>query len=274
LQRATIHLVSKDDYWPFALAIRDARRAWWLGTTRHQATESEMGLMAKRLRARLHQDSTITRKQLDEITGSAERTGGVNLFLDLVRVPPSGTWDRRRADLFAEARDWLGPPPSDLDVEKAQRHVVTRYLEGFGPATVNEIANWIGLRPSAITNALKRMKTRTFLAENGDELVDLPRLPIPDADTPAPPRFLPVWDATLLAHARRALIIKEEDRPRIFNTKTPQSANTFLVDGQVAGTWKYDRGNVTVQPFDDVRLTAKVRKELDAEATRLAAFHA
>ena len=29
--RATIHLVSRADYWPLALAIRDARRAWWSG---------------------------------------------------------------------------------------------------------------------------------------------------------------------------------------------------------------------------------------------------
>src|SRR2546422_11111284 len=30
LQRATIHLVSKRDYWPFELAVRDSRREAWL----------------------------------------------------------------------------------------------------------------------------------------------------------------------------------------------------------------------------------------------------
>ena len=52
----------------------------------------------------------------------------------------------------------------------------------------------------------------------------------------APSRFLPVWDATLLVHARRTLILPEEFRSRVFNTKTPHSVNTFLLDGQVAGT--------------------------------------
>ena len=28
---------------------------------------------------------------------------GVGLFVDLVRAPPSGTWERRRADIFALA---------------------------------------------------------------------------------------------------------------------------------------------------------------------------
>ena len=47
--------------------------------------------------------------------------------------------------------------------------------------------------------------------------------------------------------------------------------NTFLVDGQVAGTWRYEKGRVKVEPFG--RLSKAVRAELDDEAERLAAFH-
>lgn len=271
LQRVTIHLVSAGDYWPFALAARDARRAWWLRVQRRNATDSEIALLAKQLRARLDEQSPLTRKQIDEITGGAERTNALNLWIDLVRVPPSGTWERRRADLFAAAEDRLGPPPDELDVESATAHVVTRYLSGFGPATVAEIANWAGLKPNTVARALTTLKTRTFHAESGDELVDLPRAPIAEADTPAPVRFLPVWDATLLAHARRALVIKEEDRGRVFNTKTPHSLNTFLVDGQVAGTWRVDGREIKIDPFG--KLGAKARKELGDEADRLATFH-
>jgi hypothetical protein len=271
LQRATIHLVSKADYWPFAIAVAGERRRWWLTATRNEVSEKEMGLLAKRVRARLHERSPIARKDIDAIAGDAHRTNGVNLWLDLVRVPPCGTWERRRADVFAAARDWLGPPPSDLTPEKATIHIVKRYLEGFGPATVAEIANWAGLKPTTVTDALKSLKLRRFAAENGDELVDLPRAPLPDPDTPAPVRFLPVWDATLLAHARRSLVIKEEDRVKIFNTKTPHSLNTFLVDGQAAGTWHFDKGRITVDPFD--KLDAKTKKTVTAEADRLAAFH-
>jgi hypothetical protein len=88
---------------------------------------------------------------------------------------------------------------------------------------------------------------------------------------PAPVRFLPVWDATLLVHARRTQILPERYRARVFNVRTPNSVNTFLVDGQVAGTWKYDNGRVKVEPFG--RLAKGVRAELDEEAERLAAFH-
>jgi hypothetical protein len=122
------------------------------------------------------------------------------------------------------------------------------------------------------------MKLRSFRADDGALLVDLPRAPLPDPETPAPPRFLPTWDAALLTHARRAEVIAEADRPRIFGTKTPQSFPTFTIDGRVAGTWRYEppagkgTGRIELSPFR--RLDAADRRELEAEAERLAAFHA
>jgi Winged helix DNA-binding domain len=73
-------------------------------------------------------------------------------------------------------------------------------------------------------------------------------------------------------HARRTGILPEEQRPLVFNVKTPQSVNTFLVDGRVAGTWRHEAGRVKLDPFEPV--PRRVRRELDEEATRLAAFHA
>ena len=114
---------------------------------------------------------------------------------------------------------------------------------------------------------LDRLELRRF--DGG--LVDLPRAPLPDPDTPAPPRFLPTWDATLLVHARRTGVLPEEHRPKIFGIKTPHSFPTFLVDGQVAGTWRYEKGKVALKPFG--RLDAADRRALKEEADRLAELH-
>jgi hypothetical protein len=116
------------------------------------------------------------------------------------------------------------------------------------------------------------MELRRFRDEGGKELVDLPRAPLPDGDTPAPPRFLPVWDATLLVHARRTQILPEEYRPLVFNIKVPNSVNTFLLDGQVAGAWRFEEGKIRLDPFDGIPRAQ--RRALDDEAKRLAAFHA
>jgi hypothetical protein len=85
-------------------------------------------------------------------------------------------------------------------------------------------------------------------------------------------RFLGQWEAVLLVHARRAQVLPEEHRPKVFARNIPQSVPTFLVDGQVAGTWRYVDGKVSCQPF--VALPGPAERELTAEAERLAAFHA
>ena len=126
--------------------------------------------------------------------------------------------------------------------------LIRRYLGGFGPARLADAANWMGVNISAVKEVAVSMDLRGFRDQDGRPLVDLPDAPLPDPDTPAPARFLPVWDATLLVHARRTLILPEEFRPRVFNTKTPHSVNTFLLDGQVAGTWRHEKGASASSP--------------------------
>jgi hypothetical protein len=268
LLRSTIHLVSRRDWWPFAVGVREARRGWWLASRRGSPSAADMERAAATLREHLR-DGPLPRKALDELLGK-DVVPGISLWVDLVRAPPSGTWERRRADVFADAESWVGP--CDATEEEAQELLALRYLGAFGPATAAEFADWAGLKLAVARPVAERVGTRRFRAQDGAELLDLPRAPLPDPDTPAPVRFLPTFDATLLAHARRALIIREEDRPRIFATKIPQSFPTFLVDGQVAGTWRHDDGRIVLDPFR--RLDAADRRALEEEGERLAAFHA
>ena len=270
LMRVTIHLVSAADYWPLALAVRDARRTLWLRASRHAVSAEELAEAAALLRERMR-EGPVRRSEIDQLVGK-ERAIGAGLWEDFVRVPPSGTWERRRADLYGAAEDWLGSPPADLDVIGATEHLVRRYLSGFGPATAADIADWGGLRTTEVVAALERLDVRRFADEDGRDLYDLTGAPIPDPDAPAPVRFLPTWDASLLVHARRKGVIAEEHRPRVFNTKTPHSVCTFLVDGSVAGTWRYDKGEVRLSPF--APLAPAVLAEVEEEAARLAAFHA
>ena len=266
LMRATIHLVSRRDYWPVQTAIQDGLREWWARVNRVDPTRVREN--AERARAILA-DGPRRWKELEELLGGRAEAAGIGMWLPLVRVPPSGTWERRRADLVAASEDWIGGEEVDLD--EARTLIVKRYLAGFGPARKRDIADWASLNVRAVTAALERLELRHFRDEEGKELVDLPRAPLPDPDTPAPPRFLPVWDANLLVHARRTQVLPEQYRPRIFGTKTPHSFNTFLIDGQVAGTWRFEDGRIAITPFH--RLDERSRRELDDEAQRLAAFH-
>ena len=270
LMRTTIHLVSARDYWPLEVAVREGRIAAW--SRAHRGYDRRAwDAAARRLRKRLAEAGPLRRAEVEDLLGK-EFAREIHAVLPLVRVPPSGTWERRRADLYGDAEDWVGPPPPGLTQEDGLELLVRRYLGAFGPSTQKEIAGFAGLQVGAVAPALGRVELRRFRAEDGAELLDLPRAPIADGDAPAPVRFLPVWDATLLVHARRTQILPDEHRSRIFTSKNPQSSNTFLVDGTVAGTWRFEDGRVKTEAFG--RLDRAATRALREEGERLAAFHA
>ena len=274
LMRVTIHMVSAPDYVVFAAGIREANRKWWRTIQRHDLEANDMKKVAALLRKHLKKGPLRQAELVKIITDAGYPRmawSGVGLWLDMVRVPPSGTWERRRADLYGLAEDWAEPMDAATEDEGVE-HLLNRYLRGFGPASLLDAANWAGLKVTKLRPVVERGRFRRFLDEHGKELLDLPRAPLPDPETPAPVRFLSTWDATLLVHARRTQILPEKYRKLVFHTKTPHSVPTFLVDGAVAGTWRYEKGRVELNPFD--RLSKATTRELNEEGERLAAFHA
>jgi len=270
LMRGTIHTVSAADYHPMVAAIRDERRAW--ARRVHRSDDSTRSRVVARVRRALR-GRVASRAELDDLLREADPAirQTIDTEAELLRVPPSGTWERRRADLYALADDVLGGHARTSQAA-GLRHLVQRYLAAFGPATVRDIADYAGMPVRPLTDLLGRLELGRFRDEQQRELVDLPDGELPDPETPAPVRFLPTWDAILLVHARRTQVLPEPYRPRIFHTKMPPSYPTFLVDGQVAGTWRFEDGEVRLTPFRPLRPSEQ--EELDDEAHRLAAFHA
>ena len=268
LLRVTIHMVSRREYWRYALGVREARREQWRRTFGRLsgASEKEMERAAEDMRASL-EAGPKTVKELGDLAKGFVGTRG--LWIDLVRVPPSGTWERRKADRLALAEEWVGPP--DATEEAGMTHLVHAYLRAFGPATWSEIASWAGIPASTAKAAVGDSALRRFRDEGGRELVDLPDLPLPDPETPAPVRFLPHWDANLLVHARRTGLLPEAFRPRVFSTKNPFSVGTYLVDGCVAGAWSLRDGRIELDPF--IETSDSVQREIEREREALEAFH-
>src|SRR5439155_1649469 len=151
-------------------------------------------------------------------------------LLPLVQIPPRAVWGRTGMPLHATAEAWLGRP---LSPETSPDAAVRRYLAAFGPASIADVRTWSWL--TSVREIVERLRPelRTFRDEQGRELFDVPNGLLPNADAPAPPRFLPDFDNTVLSHA---------DRTRIVPVTVRQTASwnrgALLVDGFVAGTWK------------------------------------
>jgi hypothetical protein len=267
LLRTTIHMVSAREYWPYAMGIRQARRRWALRLGPDGPSEATLRAAADRIRAALA-DGPRTVKELDGlVTGFV---GNASLWVDLVRVPPSGTWERRRADRLGLAEDWVGP--ADATEDEGLAHLVRAYLRAFGPAPWRDIGLWAGISVADAKRGGEGLALHRYRDEGGKELFDLPDAPLPDPRTPAPVRFLPHWEAVLLVHARRTGILPEEHRARVFHTKNPFSVGTVLVDGRVVAAWSLRDGKVVVDPYEDV--AAADRRAIEAERAALEAFHA
>ena len=114
--------------------------------------------------------------------------------------------------------------------------LVVRYLTAFGPASVRDVQAWCGLtRLREVVDELGA-RLRRFRTEDGAELLDVPDGSLPDADSPAPARFLAEYDNALLSYADRSRVVAEGDH--VLLQGGPEGwTGTVLLDGLMRATW-------------------------------------
>jgi hypothetical protein len=302
LMRITIHVVAAEDLWPMFAVIQPLRLAQWRLLLKADPVDSELGrrmlaahdVARAALRARPHSSLELDRLMAAEVGPAATSRARprwrqpesqivvraawrhFSAFVPLVHVPFDGEgYGRSR---YALATDWLGVDhPPEIGDAVARAHLARRYLSAFGPASVEDLAAYVGRGKggigvwrdavAAIGDALVELRE-----EGGRALFDLADAPRPGPDADAPPRLLARWDSLLLSHGsrHRSRVIHDGHRAAVFS-KNADVLPTFLVDGFVAGTWELERSSVTtrvtLRPFG--RLRRADRDGLAAEAERV-----
>jgi hypothetical protein len=269
LMRNTVHLVSARDcldwralFYPLHAAEFGAHfRGGTDGVDRDTLLGQAQRLLEERPR---------TRSELGKLL--AERWPGADPsalayaathHIALCQVPPRGIWGRNGPAAWAPVESWLGAPLRSAPVDA----LILRYLGAFGPASVADVQVWSGL--TRLGEVVERLPLRTFRAEAGQTLYDLPDAPRPSEDMPAPPRFLPEYDNLLLSHKDRTRVILDS-RPVPLPPGNGATAGTFLVDGIWQGTWQIRDQTLRIEPF--ATLCRADRDALLTEAARLCAF--
>ena len=274
LMRATIHLVTDRDF----LALRPAMQPVLEQHVYRNATFGREHLAAVDVDAVLAAGKALlearpgTAAELRRSLGprwprrdAAALAYAVRGLLPLVHVPPRGLWGESGPVALTTAESWLGQ-----SVARVCRpdEIIVRYLAAFGPATVADARTWSGL--VGLREVFERLRPRlvSFRDERGRELFDVPGAPLPDPETPAPPRFLSQFDNALLSHADRTRIISDEHRKALLNDPMMRGV---LLDGFACGTWKAERTRtkvtLVIQHFD--RLFREDREALTDEGERL-----
>jgi hypothetical protein len=194
----------------------------------------------------------------------------VTFLIPVIQVPPRALWRRSGQARWATIESWLGRP---LAANEAPDGLVLRYLAAFGPATAADVRAWSGLTEAAAILDRLRPMLIAFRDEAGRELLDLPDAPRPDADTPAPVRYLPVYDNVILSHADRGRIIDDRHRRAALNVDAV-NFGSILVDGFARAVWRIDRhaGSVILDVAVLEDLAPPEITAVEDEGARLLAF--
>lgn len=275
LMRITLHAVDAQDYTAFHAAMVGSLRAARLNDRRFTSS----GLTAA--------DADAVVPDLVEFTGRPrtkadieamleERLGSpphprlwwaLRTFAPVVHAPTGAPWAFGRQPSFVAAPS--EPPRPDPD--RSLVHLVRRYLEGFGPAAAEDVAQFTLQRRSVVRDTLRAMADELTTVDGpaGAELFDVTGGPLPDEDTPAPPRLLGMWDSVLLAYADRSRIIPDEHRRHVIR-RNGDVLPTLLVDGYVHGVWRPVEEGIEALAFE--RLSDGTWAALAGEARSLIAF--
>jgi hypothetical protein len=280
LMRATIHLVTTPDVLVIRPVLRPVLERMLASGSPFGRSLAAAGVDVPAIVAAglaLLEEAPRTRAELRDALApqfpTADPTAmaqAVTFLVPVVQVPPRALWRRSGQARWATIESWLGQP---LAIDETPDGLVLRYLAAFGPASAADVRAWSGLTGAAEILDRLRPLLIAFRDEAGRELLDLPDAPRPDADTPAPVRYLPVYDNVVLSHADRARIVDHRHRRQVAALDAI-NFGSVLVDGFARAFWRRIRqaGSVTldVALLDDLRSADLAAVE--AEGERLLAF--
>jgi hypothetical protein len=277
LMRVTLHAVDAGDYRIFREAMEPTLRAARLDE-RFRASGlslADADALVPELLDYAGRTRTVAELEawLEQRLGAPVHPGvlrAVRGYAPLWHVPTQSPWS------FGTRASFIAATPRPLLVDhdpaaSALRALVTRYLEGFGPASVADMAQFALVQRGRAREAVQALAGDLERLEgpSGETLFDVPGALRPDAATPAPPRLLPMWDSFLLAYADRGRVIPPAYR-RLVTRVNGDVLPSLLVDGYVAGVWRAVDGGIEATAFH--RLPEDAWDGLAAEARSLTAL--
>jgi len=274
LLRVTLHAVHAGDYRTFRAAMEPTLRAARLNDTRFRVsglTVAEVHALIPDLLA--HADRPRTAAECE--AWLADRLGApqpgawwaLRQYAPLWHAPTGAPWSFGPRPSYGAARSRPGLADPDASAAGLQT-LIKRYLEGFGPASMADVAQFAMVYRPRVKEALKALsgELERLQGPDGTELYDIPGAPGPPEEEPAPPRLMAMWDSILLAYADRGRVIPPGYRALVTRSNG-DVLPTLLVDGYVAGVWRPVAGGIEATAFH--RLPDDAWEGLAAEACSL-----
>ncbi|MGW7069138.1 winged helix DNA-binding domain-containing protein [Streptomyces sp. NPDC054855] len=277
LMRITLHAVHAEDYPAFRAALQPTLYASRLGFrfAASGLSPQDADALVPELLDFAERPRTSAQMQawVEERLGADKKEGawwGLKAYAPLHHAPTAHPWSFGHRPSFVAARDGFVPTGRAADPQ-ALRTLILRYLSGFGPASVADVAQFAMVQRAPVRAALLALgdAVEQLGGPDGDVLFDLPGASRPSAETPAPPRLMAMWDSVLLAYSDRARVIPPAYRPWVIR-RNGDVLPTLLVDGHVAGVWRPLDDGIEATAFHP--LPPETWDQLAAEAQSLTAL--
>jgi hypothetical protein len=279
--RSTLHLVAAEDLgWlipVLAPAFLPAERR----RLRQLGVDEETTQRGLRALERALADGPLTRAELAEHVRAHRVDPAGQRLIHLIHMAAlEGTMvygpHRGGDSTFVLLRDWvpLGPYPGD---DAALEELVRRYVAGYGPVALPDLARWSGLALSRLRPAWGRIEAELLPVETSSGRLFLHAGQAASLDDLSPGarsvRLLGRFDDYLLGYADRGFAVPAGVALRVH----PGGGiihRTLLVAGVVAGTWELAqrRGGVRVMVEPFVPLSEQTQEALGAEAADLGRY--
>jgi hypothetical protein len=275
LMRSTIHAVTADDACRLRPLVQPAIERTTAALERRTLDGVDMAELARVTRD-LVAASPRTAADLERLLAARwpdrERGALANAartHVPLVQVPPRGLWGGRGVPTLASLEDWVDQP---LATRPDLGQLVMRYLRAFGPASPSDFRAWSGIAiPRTLLQSLLP-RLVVYEDEGGRDLLDVPDGLLPDPETPAQIRFLPVYDNVVLGHRDRTRIVPPDVGSAL--PLTQENIGSVLIDGTVGARWQMrHEGGGALLRVDLLReVPAAIPAEVEAEASMALAF--
>jgi hypothetical protein len=270
LNRGTLHLVRSEDYpWLHTLTTPPLLTSATRRLSQEGVPPAAVERAVARIERALAEEGPLTRLQLRERLEAVRVPAAGQALIHLlflttlrgiaVRGPMAG-----KDHAYVLVSDWLDPSgPVDRDVALAE--LARRYLIGHAPADDRDLARWAGLPLRDARAGLAAIASE--LVEREDGLVHLAASP-PLAEVPGP-RLLGPYDPLLLGWTSRESVLGPHTQLVTINGIFKPFA---MVKGRAVATWRFARGEVTIEPLD--RISKQANAALAADAADVERFMA
>jgi hypothetical protein len=169
----------------------------------------------------------------------------------------------------------LGVRRKRISDDEGQVELARRYLSGYGPASLKDFSAWSGQSLSAAKHGwdkLRESRTIRPVMVDGQVLWSLwpqgehfERLAVRRTVV----NLLPAFDPYVLGYYDRRYLVPEAYRDEVYHGG--QTVPVLMVDGLVAGVWRYERKGdrlyLNIKPFEPfepaiLRLVAKEAEDI------------